>query len=94
MSLLPVKRLGYRHLPFSKCGVDCLGPLYVSIRRSIEKRFVFQFTCMTISSVHIETGPSMITGSCVTGVARFLVRRSTPSVVWSDNGTDSVGAEK
>ena len=49
---------------------------------------------MTTSAVHIETDLSKDTGSCVKGIERFIARRSTPSVVWSNNSTNFFGAEK
>ena len=49
---------------------------------------------MTTTFVHIEIVLSMDTGSCVLGLKTFNARRSTPSVVWSENGTVFVGAEK
>ena len=94
MAELPVERLGYRQPPFTNCGVDYFGPFYVSIRRSSEKRWCFLFTCMTTRAVHIEIVSSMDTSSCVMGIERFIARRGTPSVIWSDNGTNFVGAEK
>ena len=36
----------------------------------------------------------MDASSCVMGVERFISRRGTPAIVWSDNGTNFVGAEK
>ena len=36
----------------------------------------------------------MDTSSCVMGVERFVSRRSTPAMIWSDNGTNFIGAEK
>ena len=36
----------------------------------------------------------MDTSSCVMGVERFVSRRGTPAMIWSDNGTNFIGAEK
>ena len=58
------------------------------------KRWCFLFTRMTTRAVHIEIVSSMDTSSCVMGIERFIARRGTPSVIWSDNGTNFVGAEK
>ena len=91
---LPVEKLGYRQPPFTNCGVDYFGPFYVSIRKISEKRWCFLFTCMTTRAVHIEIVSSMDTSSCVNGIERFIARRGTPSVIWYDNGTKFVGAEK
>ena len=94
MSDLPIERLGYRQAPFNNCGVDYFGPFRVTIRRSSEKRWAFLFTCLTTRAIHIEVVPSMDSSSCVMGVERFIARRGTPSKIWSDNGTNFVGAEK
>ena len=74
--------------------MDYFGPLYVPVRRSTEKRWGFLFTCLTTRAVHLEIVPSLDTSSCVMGIERFIARRGTPSTIWSDNGTNFVGAEK
>ena len=94
MADLPKERLGYLDPPFAYCGVDYFGPFYVSVRRSSEKRWAFLFTCLTIRAVHLEIVSSMDTSSCVAGIERFIARRGMPSVIWSDNGTNFVGADK
>ena len=94
MSDLPAERLGYRQPPFSNCGVDYSGPFHVNIRRSSEKRCGFLFTCLTTRAIHIELVPSIDKSSCVMAIERFISRRGTPSIIWSDNGTNFVGAEK
>ena len=94
MSDLHVERLGYKQPPFNHTCVDYFGPLYVPVRRSTEKRWGLLFTCLTTRAVHLETVPSLETSSCVTGIERFIARRGTPSTIWSDNGTNFVGAEK
>ena len=94
MDDLPLERLGYRQPPFANCGVDYFGPFYVTIRRNSEKRWGFLFTCMTTRAVHLEIVPSMDASSCVIGIERFIARRGTPSVIWSDNGTNFVASAK
>ena len=49
---------------------------------------------MHTRAIHIEIVSSIDTSSCVMGIERFVARRGTPSVIWSDNGTNFVKAEK
>ena len=93
MSDLPVERLGYKQSPFNHTDVNYFGPLYVPVRRSTEKRWGSLFTCLTTRAVHLEIVPSLDTSSFVLGIERFIARRGTPSTIWSDNGTNFVGAE-
>ena len=94
MADLPRERLAFKEPPFSNTGVDYFGPFFVTVRRSTEKRWGFLFTCLTTRAVHFEVVPSMDTSSCVMGQERFCARRGTPSVIWSDNGTNFVASEK
>ena len=94
MADLPKERLGYLEPPFSNCGVDYFGSFFVSIRRSSEKRWVFLFTCLTTRAIDLEIISSMDTSARVARSERFIARRGMPNVIWSDNGTNFVGAEK
>ena len=94
MSDLPRGRLAFKKPPFSNAGVDYFGPFFVSVKRFTEKRWGFLFTCLTTRAVHFVVVPSMDTSSCVIGIERFCARRGTPSVIWSDNGTNFVASEK
>ena len=91
---LPKERLGYQERPLTYTGVDYFGPFHVSVIRSTEKRWGFLFTCMTTRPVHIEIVPKRDTSSCVMGIERFVARREHPHTIWSDNGTNFVGADK
>ena len=91
---LPVERFAYQSPPFTNTGVDYFGPLYVPLRKTTEKRWGFLFRCLTTLAVHDEIVPSMDASSFVMGVERFVSRRGTFAVIWSDNGTNFVGAEK
>ena len=88
------ERLAYQSPSFRITRVDYLGPLYVTVRRTTEKRWGFLFRCLTTRAVHVEIVPSMDASSCVIGSERFLSRWGTPAFIWSDNGTNFVGAEK
>ena len=94
MSDLPKERLAYQPPPFTNTGVDYFGPFYVFVRRTTEKRWGFIFTCLTTRAVYVEIVTSMDTSSCVMGVERFVSRRGTPAMIWSDNGTNFIGAKK
>ena len=92
MADLPKERLAYQSLPFTNTGVDYFGPFYVTVRRTTEKRWGFLFTCLTTRAAHVEIVRHA--SSCVMGVDRFVSRRGTPALIWSDNGTKFVGAGK
>ena len=94
MSDLSRERLAYREPRFSNTGMDYFGPFCVSVKRSTEKRWGFLFTCLTTRAVHFEVVPSMDTSGCVMGIERFAARRGTPSVLWSDNGTNFIASDK
>ena len=94
MADLPNERLAFASRPFTNTGLVYFGPFYVSVKRPSEKRWGFLFTCLTTRAVHFEVVPSMDTSSCVMGIERFVSRRGTPSVIWSDNGTNFVATEK
>ena len=59
------------------------------MRRTTEKRWGFLFTCLTTLAVHVENVPSMDASSRV-----VRTERDAPAIIWSDNGTNFVGAEK
>ena len=94
MADLPKERLAYQSPPFTNTGVDIFGPIYVTVRRTTEKRWGFLFTCLTTRAIHVEIVPSMDASSCVMGAERFVSRRGKPAIIWSDNGTNFVGTEK
>ena len=94
MSDLPKERLAYQSPPFTNTGLDYFGPFYVTVRRTTEKKRGFLFTRITTRALHVEIITSMDTSSCVMVVEWFVSRRGTPAMIWSDNGTNFIGAEK
>ena len=91
---LLVERLAYQSPSFLNIGVDYFGTFYVAVRRTTEARWGFHFTCLTTRAVYVEIVPSKDASLCVKGVERFVSRWGTPAIIWSDNGTNFVGAGK
>ncbi|XP_055603913.1 uncharacterized protein LOC129752144 [Uranotaenia lowii] len=92
MAPLPAVRLTPYIKPFTHTGVDYFGPLMAKQGRSLVKRWVCLFTCLTIRAVHVEIASSLSTSSCILAIRRFIARRGSPSSVYSDNGTNFRGA--
>ena len=94
MADLPNCRLQFDQPPFSSTGVDYFGPILVKQRRSIVKRYGCVFTCLTMRGVHIEIANSLDTDSFINALRRFIARRDRPKEIFSDNGTNFVGANR
>ncbi|XP_062712190.1 uncharacterized protein LOC115260083 [Aedes albopictus] len=92
MAPLPEERLTPFVRPFSYVGVDYLGPLETVAGRRREKRYVAVFTCLVTRAVHLEVAHNLSTDSCIMAVRRFVRRRGPPVEIFSDNGTNFVGA--
>ncbi|XP_043472930.1 uncharacterized protein LOC122505403 [Leptopilina heterotoma] len=92
MGDLPAARLAHHCRPFSYCGIDYFGPLLVTIGRRREKRWGALFTCLTTRAVHLELTSSLSTDSAIMALQRMSNRRGTPLEIFSDNGTNFVGA--
>ena len=79
-------------VPFTYCGADMFGPLIIKERRSELKRYGALFTCFSSRAVHIEVTNSLDADSFILALRRFMARRGTVRSIWSDNGTNFVGA--
>jgi hypothetical protein len=93
MSDLPKHRVTPCEGPFIRVGVDYFGPFLVKRARSQVKRYGCVFTCMNTRAIHIEVAHSLETDSFICALQRFIARRGEPEVIYSDNGTNFVGAQ-
>lgn len=91
---LPQERLAHSTYPFTCAAVDYFGPMTVTVGRRKEKRWGVLFTCLTTRAVHLELAPSLSTSSMIMALRRMSARRGTPRVVYSDNATNFVGADR
>ncbi|XP_044582954.1 uncharacterized protein LOC123263974 [Cotesia glomerata] len=81
---------------FSHVGVDYFGPLFIKERkfrnRTKIKVYGCVFVCMATKAIHLEITSDLTTEGFLGAFGRFIGRRGVPTHVYSDNGTNFVGA--
>ncbi|XP_011304741.1 uncharacterized protein [Fopius arisanus] len=83
---------------FSRTGVDFFGPILIKEKkdrnRSFLKAYGCVFVCMVSKAVHIELVTALSSEGFLSAFRRFVSRRGVPDDVYSDNGTNFVGANR
>ena len=92
MAPLPLCRVQKGWCCFESVGMDYFGPLVVRRGRGSEKKYGCLFTCLQTRAVHLEIAGSLTTDSFILCLMRFVGRRGRPSEIYSDNGSNFVGA--
>ena len=95
MGDLPVER-ARPAAPFQFISVDLFGPYLVrdDIKRRVSmKVWGVVFCCMASRALHIDLVNSLSTESFLMAYQRFTAIRGHPTKVWSDPGTNFVGAK-
>lgn len=84
--------------PFSSTDVDFCGPIFIREGRRKNskhiKAYVAVLVCMATKAVHLEVVSDLSTDAFLNAFKRFISRRGKPSDVFSDNGTNFVGANR
>ena len=93
MAPLPEIRVTSHWRPFSAVGVDCFGPFFVRRGRLLEKRYGCMFTCLQCRAMHLELSQSLSMESFMLALTRFIERRGSPSIIYSDNVGNFIGAD-
>ena len=82
--------------PFSHTGMDFAGPLTLRqghTRRPVKiEAHVCIFVCLTFKAVHLEVVSDQTTAAFKAALQRFVSRRNCPLHLYSDNGSNFVGA--
>ena len=60
--------------------------------KATQKSFIFLFVCFSSRAIQIEPDSALTTSACIAGIKRFVSRRGLPSIIYSDNGTNFIGA--
>lgn len=83
---------------FSHVGVDFFGPMLIKEKRDRNRSFIKTygcvFVCLACKAVHIELATDLSSEGFLAAFDRFIGRRGVPEHVYSDNGTNFVGASK
>lgn len=82
--------------PFQRVGVDFAGPFMLKTSRirtaKSVKAYMCIFVCFTTKCCHLEIVSELSTAAFLACFDRFVSRRGLPSDVFSDCGTNFVGA--
>lgn len=97
MGDLPASRVAQGR-PFLTVGVDFAGPFNIkeSRRRNakISKAYMCLFVCMSTKAIHLEVVSDLSTPAFLAALDRFVARRGLCSAIYSDCGTNFVGASR
>jgi len=94
MAPLPAARFTVKKRVFTASAVDYLGPLYVKVNRSNQKRWICLFTCLATRCIHLEKVHSLSTDSFIKAYLRFVYARGfSLRTLYSDNATCFKGAD-
>ncbi|XP_062559437.1 uncharacterized protein LOC134224167 [Armigeres subalbatus] len=94
MAPLPEARITPYVRAFTFIGIDYCGPFLLRVRRYEVKKWVMLVTCLTIRAVHLEVVGSLSTEACKMAIRRFIARRGAPQEIYSDQGTNFIGASR
>ncbi|GFT68116.1 hypothetical protein TNCV_5003331 [Trichonephila clavipes] len=93
MGNLPKHRVTLER-PFFSCGIDYAGPVLIKCNKGrgtkSTKGYIALFVCLATKAVHIEAVGDLTTDSFIAALRHF----SAPRHIYSDNGTNFVGARR
>lgn len=96
MGMLPQDRLRPSP-PFFACGVDYAGPVLIKDKKGRGnkkiKAYISLFVCFSTKAVHLELVTELTKDAFIAAFRRFVARRGKPNKMFSDNGTNFVGAK-
>ena len=72
--------------------MDYFGPFTIKECRKELKHYGVLFTCLSSRAVHLEVATSLQTDTFINVLRHFVARRGNIKKLWSDNGTNFIGA--
>lgn len=98
MADLPSQRVNLSNT-FSHSAVDYAGPIKIKLKKGpgkpiIVKGYISVFVCMATKAIHLELVGDYTSDAFIAAFKRFVSRRGQVSDIYSDNGTNFVGASE
>ena len=97
MGQLPIERVT-PDLVFENVGIDYGGPLLVKygyVRKpTLVKAYICIFVSLTVKAAHLELVSELTTDAFISALRHFIAHRGKPKLLWSDHGTNFVGAHR
>ena len=94
---LPMERVT-PDIVFNKVGIDYAGPVLVKYgmtrKPTILKAYICVFVSLAVKAVHLELVSDLTTEAFIAALRRFIARRGKPALIWSDHGSNFVGATR
>jgi hypothetical protein len=95
MCQLPLARVS---LPPVHAGIDYVDPFEIKSdnnrSKTTTKRYVALFICMATKAKHLELVSNLTTEAFIAALKRFIATRGLINHLYSDNGSNSVGANR
>lgn len=96
MGDLPLERVTPGR-PFQSTGIDYAGPVWLRTSKGrgqqAAKAFIAVFVCLSTRAVHLDVVSDYTTEAFLAALRRFVARRGLCHTLWSDRGTNFVGAD-
>ncbi|XP_072400764.1 uncharacterized protein [Diabrotica undecimpunctata] len=95
MGVLPKDRVEVNP-PFYVTGTDYAGPFPMKTKRGrgsqIIKCYICLFVCFSTKALHLEVVSDLTSEAWIACFRRFVARRDKPLKIYSDNGSNYIGA--
>ena len=97
MGQLPLARITVSR-PFANAGIDYVGPFEIKSgntrSKTTTKCYVALFICMATETIHLELVSSLTSEAFIASLKRFIAGRGLIDHIYSDNGSNFVGANR
>ncbi|XP_055584807.1 uncharacterized protein LOC129737670 [Uranotaenia lowii] len=82
---------------FIHVGIDYAGPIFVKScnprKPYVSKGYIVVIVCLSTKAIHLELASDLSSNGFLLALKRFIARRGLCTEIWSDNGTNFVGAD-